>query len=84
MCKYCKLQNVNEQLGEFTTDMVISELKDGCQIFEVILNRYIVEKRDIHRSSLMLELSVDLGDSVYTVKTKNIKIKYCPFCGEEL
>lgn len=84
MCKYCGLENVNEQLGEFTTDIVIDGIEDGCEMFEAIMNRYIVEKRGIHRSSLMLELSVKTGDNVYTVKTKNINIKYCPFCGEEL
>ena len=42
------------------------------------------EEADIHRASLILDLEVKLGDGEYTLKNKEVNIKYCPFCGKEL
>lgn len=84
-CKYCKTVTVNEDLGERTNgcNKVIS-LIDGSTVLELQLNRYIVESQDKHDGELILEHAVKIDGSVFTVKQKSIKIKYCPFCGEEL
>ena len=85
MCKYCKLKTLNEAVGEKVSDpTTIGKLKDGSQTFEISLNRYIVEKDDIHRSELMLDLICKGNGGVIHVKSTYIPIKYCPFCGEEL
>ena len=57
---------------------------DGSHISEVYLNRHIVESDDISEASISIDISVKLDDSKYLIKEKEIKIKYCPFCGEEL
>lgn len=85
MCKYCKLKTLNEYAGEKSNESKrIGALKDGSQLFELCLSRYIVEEDDIHRSELILDLAFELNNGLYNVKTKYIPIKYCPFCGEEL
>ena len=62
----------------------VLRLKDGSQIFDLYLNRYIVETDDIHRSNSEINISVDMDGGEYVLKHKEIPIKYCPFCGEEL
>lgn len=85
MCKYCQLKTLNEGIGEKTNNCIsIGKLMDGSQIFNLYLNRYIIEADDIHRNFLELELEVGYGNSVISLGNKNIKIKYCPFCGKEL
>lgn len=84
MCEYCKLETLNEKLGEKSNNCkTIGIIKDGSQIFEVYLGRYKVEKNNYQENLLKMSLQVDV-DGRYPVKDKTIKIKYCPFCGEEL
>lgn len=84
MCKYCKLED--REFEAYNDVNSIAEVKDGTQSFALYLNRYIDKrKRNSHRKELALELSVNVGNNEsYTIKEKHIKIKYCPFCGEEL
>lgn len=84
MCKYCKLSIVDSKSKEAQTIKNILRLKDGTQIFDLYLNRYIVETEDIHRSSLEINMSIDMDGGEYVLRYKEIPIKYCPFCGEEL
>ena len=83
MCKYCELSTCTdiEQTNNYET---IALLKDGSTVLELCLGRYIVPSEKIHRNQLMLSEHVSIGDSLYNIKEKAIKIKYCPFCGEEL
>ena len=84
MCGYCKLIETGVT-GEKTNDNVsMAKIKDGSQVFELNLWRYINEEDDDRENELVLDMSVDIDSSVYVVKRKHIKIKYCPFCGEEL
>lgn len=84
MCKFCKLTTISERLGEKTTENItIGKVKDGSRIARVYINRYIVETENINRSELIIENVVDLSGE-YVLGEKSIKIKYCPFCGEEL
>ena len=85
MCKYCELTTISER--EFRNEMNLNSImtiKDGSQIFELYLNRYISESDRIRRALLIMYLGVKLDDGYYSVKTKELKIKYCPFCGEKL
>ena len=84
MCKHCKLTIVNSKSKEMQTIKNVLRLKDGSQIFDLYLNRYIVETESIHRSNLEINISVNIDESEYILKYKEIPIKYCPFCGEEL
>lgn len=85
MCKYCKVKTINKEVGEKTTNGdSFLKIKDGHQILEVFLDRYIVEDDGIHRQQITLNHSVDMGANVYTLFDKSIPIKYCPFCGEKL
>ena len=84
MCKHCKLTIVNSKFKEMQTIKNVLRLKDGSQIFDLYLNRYIVETEGIHRSNLEINISVNIDDGEYVLKYKEIPIKYCPFCGEEL
>ena len=84
MCKHCKLIIVGSKSREKQTVKNVLRLKDGSQIFDLYLNRYIVETEDIHESNLEINISVDVDGGEYVLKHKEIPIKYCPFCGEEL
>ena len=84
MCKYCKVRVFSEKYGEKIGNNMILRNVDGSQVSEVYLNRYIVESDDISKASISIDISVKLDDAKYLIKTKEIKIKYCPFCGEEL
>ena len=84
MCKYCNLEYIEETGEKLNGNVSINEIKDGCHIFELSINRYIDTDCDIHTSELVIDMSVVINDLPYTVKDKYIKIKYCPFCGEEL
>lgn len=81
MCKYCKMEELNK--GElFNGNQSIIRIKDGSQVIEVNLNRYQYDgRRDNH---LILDTLVAIDNELLQVKSKHIKIKYCPFCGEEL
>ena len=84
MCKHCKLTIVDSKSREKQTTKNVLRLKDGSQIFDLYLNRYIVETENIHRSNLEISMSVDICGGEYILRCKEIPIKYCPFCGEEL
>ena len=84
MCKFCDLTILNEEVGEMAADPRLARIKDGSPLFDLYLSRYIVEEADIHRASLIMDLEVKLGDGEYTLKNKEVNIKYCPFCGKEL
>lgn len=81
MCKYCELKQSggNEQTNDTIS---IMSIKDGSQLFDLFMNRCISERK--RSNELILDLSCLLNGSAYNVKTKAIKIKYCPFCGEKL
>ena len=84
MCKFCKLKTISKTIGEQTTDNItIGKVKDGSRIAQVYINRYIVETENINRSELVIENAVNFSGE-YVLGEKRIKIKYCPFCGEEL
>lgn len=81
MCKYCKLRETKIP-GELTNDYrSIGSIRDGITYFSLIMNRY---KCTSHVNELVLEQSICINGTDYVVKTKEIPIKYCPFCGEEL
>lgn len=85
MCKYCDLKEIGDK--EFVNDVNLSSIvsiKDGSHVSELYLNRYVLDSDNIHRSTLILETGVKLYDGYHTIKTKELKIKYCPFCGEKL
>lgn len=85
MCKYCKMKPLNEEIGEKSNgNPTIAKIKDGSHVFEVCLNRYMVEEDDTRNNWLYLSLCVENANALLIVKDKPIKIKYCPFCGEEL
>lgn len=85
MCKYCMWRTVKETIGEKCNDtQTIAKIKDGSQTFEVGLTRYACESENIRNAELWLNYTIDVGGSTLPVKDKFIKIKYCPFCGEEL
>ena len=84
MCKHCKVEVVSEKYGEKTGNNIILRNVDGSRVDEVCLNRYIVETEGYHDASISIDISEKLDDAEYLIKTKEIKIKYCPFCGEEL
>ena len=84
MCKHCKVEVFSEKYGEKTGNNIILRNVDGSHISDVYLNRHIVESDDISEASISIDISVKLDDAEYLIKEKEIKIKYCPFCGEEL
>ena len=84
MCKHCKVEVFNEKYGEKTGNNIILRNVDGSHVSEVYLNRHIVESDGISEASISIDISEKLDDAEYLIKTKEIKIKYCPFCGEEL
>ena len=84
MCKYCKVEVFSEKYGEKTGNNMILRNVDGSRVDEVYLNRHIVETEGNHDTSISIDISVKLDDAEYLIKTKEIRIKYCPFCGEEL
>lgn len=84
MCKYCRLEEVVETGEKLNNNVSITEVKDGHLASIVSLNRYIVEEDDIHRNELIIETGVYLRDDFDGIKSKHIKINYCPFCGEKL
>lgn len=69
MCKYCQ-DNYSELL----------RITDGSQVIELSFMRY----HNIKKCALNVGLSCKIGEGEYGVKEKEIKIKYCPFCGEKL
>lgn len=86
MCKYCKFKN--EEDWEKENDfIIIDQIRDGRQQFALRLNRY--ECEGDKNTVLAMHYSIyhngtehyELGDNL---ETKEIQIKYCPFCGEEL
>lgn len=84
MCEHCKARVFSEKYGEKIGNNMILRNVDGSHISEVYLNRRIVESDDISEASISIDISVKLDDAEYIIKEKEIKIKYCPFCGEEL
>ena len=84
MCKHCKVEVFSEKYGEKIGNNIILRNVDGSRVDEVYLNRHIVETEGYHDASISIDISVKLDDAKYLIKTKEIKIKYCPFCGEEL
>lgn len=81
MCKYCKLEqgNPGEMLNNAPT---IGELKDGHQVIELLLNRYITDDTHVCELVVLQSLAPNFGGDI--IQSKSIPIKYCPFCGEEL
>lgn len=84
MCEHCKVEVFSEKYGEKIGNNMILRNVDGSHISDVYLNRHIVESDDISEASISIDISVKLDDAEYLIKTNEIKIKYCPFCGEEL
>ena len=84
MCEHCKVRVFSEKYGEKIGNNMILRNVDGSRISEVYLNRHIVESDDISEASISIDISEKLDDAEYLIKTKEIKIKYCTFCGEEL
>lgn len=81
MCNFCKMEVVNKRESS-NKHQPIMGIKDGSQLFELSMNRYKVDNRK--SNSLVIDLCVMIGNDVYPVQTKEMYIKYCPFCGEEL
>lgn len=85
MCKYCKLKDLGRGELHNSENYIILSIKNGNQSMDVMFNRYVDNELNIHDSELILDYGVSLSDSgFYPVKSKAIKIKYCPFCGEKL
>lgn len=85
MCKYCKLTEADNSIGEQTTEWGdLVTLKDGSLVASMYLFRDIIDPLNERTNELGIDLSFKVGESLYPIKCKNIKIKYCPFCGEEL
>lgn len=81
MCKYCRTEELNR--GEFYNgDSSILRIKDGSQLMEVNFNRYKTDTEKL--IVLALDHAVCIDGQIFPIKTKEIPIKYCPFCGEEL
>lgn len=85
MCKYCDLVEIgNNEFSNNLGDGTILSIKDGSRVTDVFLNRYIVGKNRTNKSALVMDSAVKVGEAYYTIKSKEVKIKYCPFCGEKL
>ena len=85
MCKYCKMKTLNADVGEMSNnDKTIVLVKDGCQTFAVSLYRYKGGHSDEQINLLIAEELLDYGEGLVGVAYKEVSIKYCPFCGEEL
>ena len=84
MCNYCKLNPTGVE-GEKTNDNeFIDYIKEGRYLTELSIYRYADDDDQRYLSELILSNNVVLRDGTHTVEEKHIKIKYCPFCGEEL
>lgn len=86
MCKYCEMESTD--LGdviEESSNTSIMALRDGSQLFELILYRYRLNNKT-KDSHLVLDYTYINNNGVCgdTIKRKKVKIKYCPFCGEKL
>ena len=86
MCKHCKTINLKADGSERSNECKsITRIKDGSQEIEVYLNRYACDTDNVHMNQLVLDWSINVNNEHFvTVKEKIVKIKYCPFCGEEL
>ena len=73
MCKYCQ---------DFYSKLI--RVTDGSQAIELSFLRYVDSQDRIAKNVLDLGLSCKIDDAEYIVKDKEIRIKYCPFCGEKL
>ncbi len=84
MCRYCDLIETGVGQEKTNDNVIIGTVRDGSQIFDLTLFRYIDEENNERYNELILEISVDVRGHVYPLKQENIKINYCPFCGKEL
>lgn len=84
MCNFCELEPACGDARICVSSLPNGVILDGSQNIGVYMNRYISESENVHENTLVLNLSVDLEDANYSVKETQVKIKYCPFCGEEL
>lgn len=83
MCKFCELSCERVVDGERINQYhIIGEIKDGRQVFEMRLWRYI--HGETHESDLLLQYGIETGDGIRDLEEQHIKIEYCPFCGEKL
>ena len=82
MCKYCKFEE--ERTGDLYGDNLIGFIKEGHIGVYVSLERYAETKNSKFNNKIRLDEVVDLDSGSYSIKSKEIKIKYCPFCGEKL
>ena len=78
------VESEEETTGDLYGDNLIGFIKEGCIGVYVTLKRYAETKNSEFNNRIGLEELVDLDGSSYMVKNKEIKIKYCPFCGEKL
>ena len=84
MCEFCKLEQIGkDEYRQENLDPIIN-IKDGSQTMEVYLNRYISKSDNANRALLILDHSVIPDGSRYLIDYEELKIKYCPFCGEKL
>ena len=84
MCKYCQLTG-NEYNGDLVNKVnPFMKIKDGSQVVDVRVHRYINEDEGIHDARLIMDYDVLVDSCTYTIKDTSIHIKYCPFCGEKL
>lgn len=87
MCKYCKFINEEDDWEKENDFTIIDQIRDGRQQFALRLHRYECEDTKSTVLAMMYGIYSDhneqyaLGDEL---EIKEIQIKYCPFCGEEL
>lgn len=85
MCEYCKMEQVSEREMCNNTSHIFG-MRDGSHQIDVLLYRYEVDggKTSKH-TDLILDLFVkDIDGNGVLIEEVTTKIKYCPFCGEEL
>lgn len=80
MCKYCDAGN-DTICGRTTNINDIMEIREGKLSFTVGIFRDISETdANDHYGDLYISFMADSTP----ISDKSIRIKYCPFCGEEL
>lgn len=86
MCKFCRLKKErNTAVDEKTNGLkCLTAIDDGSQTFGLYLNRYVNVSENYYEASLDIDWSIMLNGRLCSVKTKQVDIRYCPFCGEEL
>lgn len=84
MCEFCNKHDLGT--GELSNEFVrVEEIKDGSLRLGLSIFTYSIVDEECNKNLLVLQYKVDSSiDGPCLIAEKDIPIKYCPFCGEEL